>query len=81
MSIFWETIEDESPPPWGNGQWRVWTGRVRTPGGWLVRPEYTDSKSTSSGEGLAQGIGVGLTFVPDPDFEWKLRPHDDASEG
>ena len=38
------------------------TQRAKVPGGWLVR-----CTEKISGE----GIGVGLTFYPDPNHEWK----------
>jgi hypothetical protein len=38
------------------------THRAKVPGGWLV----IHKQRTSS-----DGMGVGLTFVPDPNHEWK----------
>ena len=37
------------------------TWRCRVPGGWMVRTTASHNN----------GIGVGLTFVPDPDYTWE----------
>jgi len=43
--------------------------RTKVPGGWLV--ESVKYNRSFTGKGL--GNGVGLTFVPDPNYEWKLE--------
>ena len=46
--------------------------RSPVPGGWLVA-----AKGESEGSGFGQsseGVSVGLTFVPDPNHEWRSVP-------
>ncbi|MCE7744004.1 MAG: hypothetical protein GPJ52_02595 [Candidatus Heimdallarchaeota archaeon] len=41
--------------------------RAKVPGGWLVE----SVKKHSRQDGL--GFGVGLTYIPDPRYEWKIE--------
>ena len=43
-----------------NPQWGTTYSRCKVPGGWLVESLYSS----------ANGIGKGLTFVPDPEHRW-----------
>ena len=42
-------------------------GRLKVPGGWLVRYSLISISSDSC---------IAMTFVPDPNDEWKLKPED-----
>ena len=56
-------LEWESVVIWDGSQWQGCDlERARVPGGWLV--------CINQVVGYTGGIG-GLTFVPDPDGEWK----------
>ena len=54
--------------------------RAKTFGGWLVRSlgTYEVQRKYDAGDGkkdyeASAGMGVGLTFVPDPNHEWDPR--------
>jgi|GEM_PF-3563588 len=77
----WEQIElyryEESPGNYNRVELAI-TERAKVYGGWLVR---TRSQLNSSdyifdgqgvGVGHSSGRGVGLTFVPDPDYLWSV---------
>ena len=73
----WETIESKSSDwsipgsPVMNSRYdRV--ERCKVVGGWLVRSFNSDfsQSSSSTGGDIGIGLGVGLTFVPDPNYEW-----------
>ncbi|RNC76640.1 hypothetical protein DA717_14835 [Piscirickettsiaceae bacterium NZ-RLO2] len=49
--------------------------RAKVYGGWLVGSEhFVGEKSYNNvGIGLSKGAGLGLTFVPDPDYKWLVK--------
>ena len=59
--LVWEEVPAE------NNLSAVRTLRARVPGGWLVHTKET--WGTANGN----GIGVGLTFLPDPQHTWRVR--------
>jgi hypothetical protein len=60
----WERIEGQSGGLVGERSPEV--RRAKIPGGWLVESTRQAITGNSSGSGL----GVGLTFVPDPEHKW-----------
>jgi len=47
--------------------------RAQVPGGWLIESsKYVISKKTEMFRGTMSGVGygVGLTFIPDPEYKW-----------
>ncbi|ALA26694.1 hypothetical protein [Piscirickettsia salmonis] len=70
----WETIEYNG---YGNHQDHVVSKvkRAKIHGGWLVESSYLVGKEiyNQSGAGISRGAGIGLTFVPDPKYQWLLN--------
>jgi hypothetical protein len=64
--IRWEPLRQTGAPQGSK------TYRAAVPGGWLVcvYGEEKESEPFSKG-GLGIGLGAGVTFVPDPQHEWK----------
>lgn len=58
MVLKWEEIDRHTE---GRAHMSM-VSRTKIPGGWLVKGV------TQSGA----GGGIGLTFVPDPDYKWEL---------
>lgn len=85
----WEAIETTCPAGlserWTDCQF---TERLKVPGGWLVRsvrvsreqanhvvtPGFPGGPSGSYTTGGGLGVGVGLTFLPDPNHTWDPAP-------
>ena len=69
MSINWQAMGDYNYS-WGGTTCSGATFRAKVNGGWLVKCiDKATPSITTSDKGI--GIGVGLTFVPDPDGAWK----------
>jgi hypothetical protein len=64
-NLEWETVNRQ-----GLGRGASMTLRTRVPGGWLVQVRYKESRDRNNAASI--GVGVGLTFYPDPDHLWKL---------
>ena len=62
--VKWERIEGQGGGLVGERSPEV--RRAKIPGGWLV--ETTRQAITGNSNG--GGLGVGLTFVPDPEHKW-----------
>ena len=59
--VMWERVDASHPH---------WLFRAKVPGGWLVTGGIDPSRPAP--RKLAEVVGVGLTFVPDPQHEWEL---------
>lgn len=64
-SLPWETVGRQ-----GLGRGASMTLRAKVPGGWLVQVRYKESRFLNNA--ASAGVGVGLTFYPDPEHTWKL---------
>jgi hypothetical protein len=74
--LTWEMIENTCPGLSATNFQCLHTERIEVPGGWLVRSTRYDHFFISSGTvplsmAGGAGVGVGLTFVPDPNHAWK----------
>ncbi|MGK7393800.1 MAG: hypothetical protein ACNS62_04475 [Candidatus Cyclobacteriaceae bacterium M3_2C_046] len=59
----WEMIEEVNTGGLDdNNIYRKKIRRSKVTGGWLVESEVYDQEA---------GFGVGLTFLPDPKYDWK----------
>lgn len=82
----WEQIESTCPGGTGSGSFDcTYTERLKVPGGWLVRstrlnrdvanlhvvPGYPGGPSGNYSTGGGVGVGVGLSFLPDPNHTWQ----------
>ena len=65
-------LEWQSVPESGGLQYTS-TYRARVPGGWLVAVGHhrRETVSRQQGAGLGIGMSAGVTFVPDPDHQWR----------
>ncbi len=63
----WEEIDGESIS--NVGGWKLY--RAKIPGGWLVRISDTRSVTIGVSTSIGVGTGAGVTFVPDPEHQWK----------
>ena len=77
MSLNWhqiELVDRLSPSPPRLGDW-IKTERTQVPGGWLVRT-YLLRREAAQVPGSAIepefSTSVGLTFLPDPAWTWRL---------
>src|SRR5262245_57581771 len=85
--LMWQIIEDTCPSgPSSPSHIRcLHTERVKVPGGWLVTsirydevavpvggaPMFPGGAPTVQGWVGGAGVGVGLTFLPDPNHSWQ----------
>lgn len=46
------------------------THRLKVPGGWIVRSEYE----------FEEDFSTAITFLPDPNWTWKLEPIEAENE-
>jgi len=83
----WQQIENTCPGGIQSGLQAdcLFTDRLKVPGGWLVRstrfardpashyvaPGYPGAQSGSYTTGGGVGVGVGLTFLSDPNHIWQ----------
>ena len=70
-TLQWQLIEETyDPPEKAPNSYKGYTYRARVLGGWLVAIWAGDSPSDHA-------WGGGLTFVPDPNEDWKvaIRPN------
>jgi hypothetical protein len=73
----WEVLEDQTVEPDENMCTISRVERARVVGGWLVRAYSATMSSVQARNVIAAdsvghgvGVGVGLTFVPDPQYAW-----------
>ena len=82
----WELIESTCPGSTPTGSLDcTYTHRLKVPGGWLVRstrlnldmanlyvaPGYPGAQSGNYSTGGCAGVGVGLSFLQDPNHAWQ----------
>src|SRR5882672_10466340 len=72
-TLDWKLVEQTWMP--GATTPQAYTYRAKVPGGWLVT--IWASEEVDNDE---QRFGGGLTFVPDPKRQWKVRELDDFQE-